>query len=1324
MAVSGSMFLTEVVVSELRSCVKCKDFLIKSQFADLFSVILKESKDLENTSHVKKKTKRKTKVRKNSKPLSKSEYKTQSGQSILFTNDIANLITNMKLYPMELSLWSKAYPKYKIASTNVPWSAKFIEYLEEICIGTRPQPVSITGEYNVFDEVTSRRMAVIKLNMKLSYLTDKITTQLKSLAEETPQNLENILTKVQDEKLYAAEETGIIRTLYSGGKKNIRKSKTKKPKSSANPHLTKEKTVENEIIKNNSFHIINESLENRNINSSIISLVKSTTDIDKDREIDLLKCKSCSSMNQEHLKILNYIFGDPAGTFGNQVYCVNYFTIDDTKSDSPSPKSTTKTSVKSDLSTTKESEKNDTSEKSSTKNFYKLKLCDNECPQNDDIGSLDIPIENAAEIEVIKCKDVNCKHKEFRKLPPPPDDRILLDLASLKNICCDKSEKVDTIEKVEEVFGGMIAKMKFGDDPCYCECQCKFGFTKKTKYCKVCGGYETIGEDEVVDDPQLEFPCPIYHNLADKPKTKSSIISDPKKGGKAKSLADKSIESEKETKKGKKKKKDDKFKFNYGYTAPHIGHDYCAQPCAGTLGEVPKSMGWLWTAENVPGMKFRPSWKPGAVNKHVLRLLRMAKHPGEIFTKKKKKRDSGKVKRPLKRPLLIVHKKDGEFTVTMETMKAYSKPRTINQVPYEDKDALTYTIGRTEEENRQRRIKKERAQRRLERSQREFIQSAFHDMCQEICLKTYQQALGILPHAEDPDCTCYPADPGPDRTDLDHSCSCSEDSNLSFSDTDSDEWIVEFTPPTATFDPTYKCKKITTTENSSQYTYLDYRVKLLDRYGNPVPRFFKGPDGKEQCSDLGGFWSPDHKWLEINVDGFIGPDGKWAPHIFIGPDGENVDAEIGKFQANDGTWLVVGVDGYIDSTGKWRYYSKVGKRTPDKKRRSAVAKDKKGKSGTKKEVPVSTKKSETTWSCFGDANPSYLSKLGILGHGHDRKLLLDTLNSLIAQGEDVKIPTPSFIPRSKRKRTKVKHSSDLYDSDKTKCRHPIPSSKGVLAVDSYGNKIYFRLLDYKNKRPEQRILNLTSQGISLSSFHVPCFHSFINSELMKKQLYKRRAKLAEQHGYVPKPPRKSSPASDCSSKAKPRYRNAMVAQGWKPGAISKRLLRKLNKAKKSKLPVRKVKVAKKVKKNVEGKPTLIVCKMNGAYHIEMQVSSANSDTNIDQCSPLKYTIQNEDNEERIQKRLRKRQRLIKEAVNKVWSDPYHPDVCEKTCLKAYKQAVGLLPYDPNNPECTCSNDEESEDSISCFCEESDTSSEGGSLDLQWEIHFTPPSAHY
>lgn len=475
----------------------------------------------------------------------------------------------------------------------------------------------------------------------------------------------------------------------------------------------------------------------------------------------------------------------------------------------------------------------------------------------------------------------------------------------------------------------------------------------------------------------------------------------------------------------------------------------------------------------------------------------MARHPGQIMTKKKRK-DLGKKKRPLKRPLLVVHKRDGEFAVTMETMKTFTKPRALNQQPYEDKPVVTYIIGRTKEENSERLKRKERKQRRLERAQRHFIQSAFRDMCHEICLKTYQQALGILPDAEDPECACYPALPTAEDTNLDLSCSCSED-KLSFlgSDTDSDEWFVELTPPNATFNPLYKSKKVLKTENGSQYTYMDYKVKLLDRFGNPIPRFFKGPDGKQQCSDLGGFWSPDHKWLEINVDGYIAPDGRWAPMIFIGPNGEQVDAETGKFQAMNGKWLVVGVDGFVDGQGKWKFYPTAAESRMKRHVVTPVAR--KERTGGKKVFK------NDEWSCFGDASPRQVSELGIVGHGEDRKLLLLRLQKMLERGEDVTIPKTSTVYRlpikKGRKGNPIKFPRSFVE--RYKCHHPVPSDKGIVAVDDHGRKIYFRLKDQKNRRPNERMALLTEQGISLSSFHVPCFHSFINSEVMKQQLRER-----------------------------------------------------------------------------------------------------------------------------------------------------------------------------------------------------------------------------
>lgn len=497
-------------------------------------------------------------------------------------------------------------------------------------------------------------------------------------------------------------------------------------------------------------------------------------------------------------------------------------------------------------------------------------------------------------------------------------------------------------------------------------------------------------------------------------------------------------------------------------------------------------------------------WKPGATNKHVVRLLRMAKNPGQVIAKKKRK-DTGK--KSLKRPLLVVQKKDGEYTVTMETMKTYPKPRVVNQVPYEEKPVITYTIGRTDEENRERRKKKERQQRRLEREQRNFIQSAFQDMCNDICLKTYQQALGILPDTEDLDCPCYPKYPGADKTNLDVSCSCSEDKSSIGSDTDSDEWVVEFTPPNATFDPTFKGKKVQKVDNTSQYTYLDYRVKLNDKYGNPIPRFFRGPDGRNQCSDLGGFWSPEKKWLEINSDGYIAPDGRWAPMNFIGPGGEQIDCDTGKFQIN-AKWLVVGIDGYVDCHGRWKFYPKPRGVAPQRKPRAEGGGTGKKGAGDKKDDKLAYKPSEASWSCFGDATPKELSKMGIVGHGHDKKILLATLKEMLAHGEDVKIPKPSTVPRMpppKRGKKRVALSPRAIEelfNERTKCRHPVPSDKGI-SVDEHGHKAYFKMKDFNNKRPKERVANLTGQGISVSSFHEPCFHSFINMETMKQQQYER-----------------------------------------------------------------------------------------------------------------------------------------------------------------------------------------------------------------------------
>ncbi|XP_032514043.2 uncharacterized protein LOC116767699 isoform X1 [Danaus plexippus] len=1114
MALSDSMFLFELLLKDFKTYKDCNDFYLIGHFENILRFKINTPKEEIAKGGKKLKGKQKSKVRTTSIPKkSPAKIKMHTGQSIIIINTVSTLMSKMLAYPLELFLCNRVEPYSRVASTIIPWSNVFLNYLSKLIKKPDLAPPIVDDSYDMYDEETSKRIATINFNIKLTYLSDKITSRFLSLSEDKQSTF--LYTQINSKPVSILSNVR-NRANYNSSKDNVIKRTT-----------SLEKNYHNELTNERITNILGID-ELRAISGKYCCSIKCSKSepLICNKVVLPQKSKSFSSIYcEKNQNVFQYIFADPKYVRDRKFYYVGYFTVE--KDDPDSSRITSEGSPQSPQSGTIEKK-------------FKFKKCDSDCLNKTDTGgcsqslcSTDLPEAVGELVTVTKCQAIDCDHKEYRELPPSPDERILLDLNTYKSPCCGN---IETKSKIEEVLGGVTAKIKVGEDPCFCTCECTFGFTKKTTYCNVCGGYEIVGEDlSRKIGQEMPIPCPIFHKLIDKNKLKtySTSGSESKKrgddqrslkaGSSQRATSDrrqtgidkKDVESEKDSRKGKKKKKDDRFKFHYGYKGipPQIGHSKCALPCTGTLANVPKKMGWLWTAEDIPGMKFRPMWKPGATNKHVVRLLKIARNPGEVISKKKRK-DTGKKKRPLKRPLLVVHKKDGEYTVTMETMKSYNKPRALNQHPYEDKPVVTYTIGRTEEENRERLKKKERAQRRLERAQRHFIQSAFRDMCHEICLKTYQQALGILPDAEDPPCTCYPALPTTKTTNMDVSCSCSEESASIGSDTDSDEWIIEFTPPNAAFDPTYKGKKVFKVDNGTQYTYLDYRVKLLDHYGNPVPRFFKGPDGKQQCSDLGGFWSPDHKWLEINIDGYVAPDGKWAPNIFIGPNGEQVDGETGKFQAMNGKWLVVGVDGYVDSQGKWRSYTNTNIVSNVKKRRKPVA--------LKNEKPGEDKqendgyKSENSWSCFGAVSPRQLSKLGIVGHGGDRKLLLNTLQNMLAKGEDVKIPQPSsvyHIPNAKKSKKTRRSRLDMIRGygDEIKCHHPSPSDKGIIAVDAFGNKTYFRLTERKNKRPKDRLAALANQGISLSSFHVPCFHSFINAEVMKQQQRERLLALASKN---------------------------------------------------------------------------------------------------------------------------------------------------------------------------------------------------------------------
>ncbi|CAH0604957.1 unnamed protein product [Chrysodeixis includens] len=560
---------------------------------------------------------------------------------------------------------------------------------------------------------------------------------------------------------------------------------------------------------------------------------------------------------------------------------------------------------------------------------------------------------NKDENEQKLCVSPVCPSK-YDYSPSPPDSAIEMQLDEITNLCCVKS--CDVAEKVKDIIlDGITKKSKCNleeKDSCYCDCVCTFKFTKKTTYCAVCGGYECLGDD-MIDQPEFikPHPCPVYHKLYDKtfirvqsPWPDDEEKQKPKESGKGSKAGSKAGEKTMDRRNTSTKLKAppekpevvEKHKKHHKREKKKIGKftaNVAAEPTAQAPVEkkpetkypyppVPKTMGWNWLAEDVPGMKPRPKWKPGAVNKLLVRKYRQTREGLDSMNKKKRALLQRKKKIEMK-PTLVVSKQGGEYTVQMEVFKKYSKERLLFQYPYDEKPPIIYTIGKTEEERRKIQRQRDRRERRETRRKSRLLQSTFRDRCQEICLKAYNQAIGLLPlpNVNDPDCPCNTKpDPSIEPPIVD-SCSCSDVGTISTSDTDNDDWIIEFTPPAARWDAKAKHPPVLA-ENDCQYNYLDYKVKLFDKSGNPVPRYFKGPDGKQECSDLGGFWSPTHTWLEINKDGYIGPDDRWVPMNFTGPDGMFYSAEEGSFTDNAGQLLKIGVDGYIDKDGKWAWYSK------------------------------------------------------------------------------------------------------------------------------------------------------------------------------------------------------------------------------------------------------------------------------------------------------------------------------------------------------------------------------------------------------------------
>lgn len=544
------MFLFEIAVEGLKSYTE-KEFHISLQYGHVFTLDLKNPNKIENKP--KKFKKRKVGVRhfqksEKEEALEQQESETfsgklQSGQSILLASDISSLESSMHHVPMELSLWADDSMREKLGSSQIPWSPVYLEYLHKVNHRRNPAPAVVSGGYDIYDDYTSKRLATIRLNIKLTRLTDNTT--LPSSPEEDTRNDNSKVasfTSTKDQSLSKLDTTfdmkaGTIKTSYGSENLSSRlgsankiytKMVTEKP---VNIDVIKEYSPSNELDdKNELIHSI--IGENRNsLSKSSISRLANTvrsnsqTDVRRNQQISTVnRTKSCLSIKEAQYNILNHIFGDTQAPLHDKTYYVGYFTVEnDRRSD----------------------------DRVCMQNSpYNIRVCDeSSCPSpKDDHGACiesiccDDLLNKAAEhINITRCKDVRCRDAKHPALPEPPDERILIDITNLNKDCC-------AVQTVEEVTGGVKAQMKLSEDKCFCECSCSFGFVKKTTYCEICGGYEKAGEDFPEKPPRdAPFPCPIYHKYK---KAKAPVEVTKKKPG-----CDKY-----------KFKKDDRFKFNYGYT--------------------------------------------------------------------------------------------------------------------------------------------------------------------------------------------------------------------------------------------------------------------------------------------------------------------------------------------------------------------------------------------------------------------------------------------------------------------------------------------------------------------------------------------------------------------------------------------------------------------------------------------------------------------------------------------------------------------------------------------------------------------------------------
>ncbi|PSN41357.1 hypothetical protein C0J52_10377 [Blattella germanica] len=113
-----------------------------------------------------------------------------------------------------------------------------------------------------------------------------------------------------------------------------------------------------------------------------------------------------------------------------------------------------------------------------------------------------------------------------------------------------------------------------------------------------------------------------------------------------------------------------KYIYTWGGTYPgvKIGHRYCID----SSRRVPSRMGWTWDKPSL-GLKYRPGWRPGAVNKSVMKIMRAVKKAAGLRLKALSRKDKGlgdaeNAVKPQLPPTLHVHRRDGAYYISMHPM--------------------------------------------------------------------------------------------------------------------------------------------------------------------------------------------------------------------------------------------------------------------------------------------------------------------------------------------------------------------------------------------------------------------------------------------------------------------------------------------------------------------------------------------------------------------------------------------------------------------------------------------------------------------------------